>query len=132
MRAKLSRGDVTTIRDRCDRSRLAATTGTPHSPRRAPLEPHVHYGECCLDKFPRAFYNVRLAARETMASLPAKTLLAGLLQTLDGPAPLVILPHDNPDPHALASAAALKFIVKGFLKKDVIIAQGGIVGWAEN
>lgn len=70
--------------------------------------------------------------RETMASLPAKTLLAGLLQTLDGPAPLVILPHDNPDPDALASAAALKFLVKGLLKKEAIIAQGGIVGRAEN
>ena len=67
-----------------------------------------------------------------MASVPPKTMLAGLLQALEGPAPLVIVPHDNPDPDALASAAALKYLVKNLLKKDAVIAQGGIVGRAEN
>ncbi len=67
-----------------------------------------------------------------MASSSPKTMLAGLLQALEGPAPLVILPHDNPDPDALASAAALKFLVKSLLKKEAVIAQGGIVGRAEN
>src|SRR5437762_13660596 len=64
--------------------------------------------------------------------VPTKSPLHQLLRAAEGPAPLVILPHDNPDPDALASAAALKFIVKGLLKKDAIIAQGGIVGRAEN
>jgi nanoRNase/pAp phosphatase (c-di-AMP/oligoRNAs hydrolase) len=59
-------------------------------------------------------------------------MLAGLLQALDGPDPLVILPHDNPDPDALASAAALKFLVHELIGKDTVIAQGGIVGRAEN
>ncbi len=59
-------------------------------------------------------------------------MLAGLLQALEGPAGLVILPHDNPDPDALASAAALKFLVHGLLGKEAVIAQGGIVGRAEN
>ena len=45
---------------------------------------------------------------------------------------MVILPHDNPDPDALASAAALKFLVQELIGKDVVIAQGGIVGRAEN
>jgi nanoRNase/pAp phosphatase (c-di-AMP/oligoRNAs hydrolase) len=67
-----------------------------------------------------------------MASPPPKTRLAGLLQALEGPAPLVILPHDNPDPDALASAAALKYLAQALLQKDAIIAQGGIVGRAEN
>jgi nanoRNase/pAp phosphatase (c-di-AMP/oligoRNAs hydrolase) len=59
-------------------------------------------------------------------------MLAGLLQALEGPAPLVILPHDNPDPDALASAAALKFLVRELAGKEAVIAQGGIVGRAEN
>src|SRR5256712_11709775 len=58
--------------------------------------------------------------------------LPSLLQALDGPAPLVILPHDNPDPDALASAAALKYLVGELLRKEAHIALGGIVGRAEN
>lgn len=67
-----------------------------------------------------------------MAGVPPKSMLAGLLQALEGPAPLVILPHDNPDPDALASAAALKFLVQTLIGKETVIAQGGIVGRAEN
>ncbi|MCI4348534.1 MAG: DHHA1 domain-containing protein, partial [Thermoplasmata archaeon] len=44
----------------------------------------------------------------------------------------VILPHDNPDPDSLASAAALKYLVATALKKDAQILLGGIVGRAEN
>ena len=58
--------------------------------------------------------------------------LASLLQVLDRPGPLVILPHDNPDPDALASAAALKYLVGELLRKEAHIALGGIVGRAEN
>lgn len=67
-----------------------------------------------------------------MAGVSPKSMLAGLLQALEGPAPLVILPHDNPDPDALASAAALKFLAQELLGKEAVIAQGGIVGRAEN
>ena len=67
-----------------------------------------------------------------MAGVPPKSMLAGLLQALEGPAPLVILPHDNPDPDALASAAALKFLVQELGGKEAVIALGGIVGRAEN
>ncbi len=58
--------------------------------------------------------------------------LSGLLQVLDRPGPLVILPHDNPDPDSLASAAALKFLAGELLHKEAHIALGGIVGRAEN
>jgi nanoRNase/pAp phosphatase (c-di-AMP/oligoRNAs hydrolase) len=58
--------------------------------------------------------------------------LAGFLQAVDRPGPLVILPHDNPDPDALASAAALKYLAATVLKKEAHIALGGIVGRAEN
>jgi nanoRNase/pAp phosphatase (c-di-AMP/oligoRNAs hydrolase) len=67
-----------------------------------------------------------------MAAIDPKSRVAGLLQALEGPTPLVILPHDNPDPDALASAATLKYIVRGLLGKDAVIGRGGIVGRAEN
>ena len=58
-----------------------------------------------------------------MASPAPKSMLAGLLQALSGPEPLIILPHDNPDPDALASAAALKYLAQELLEKDVIEEQ---------
>ena len=58
--------------------------------------------------------------------------LTTLLQALDGPGQLVILPHDNPDPDALASAAALKYLASELLRKEAHIVLGGIVGRAEN
>lgn len=67
-----------------------------------------------------------------MASPPSRGVLANLLQALDRPGPLVILPHDNPDPDAMASAAALKYLVGKLLEKPAHIALGGIVGRAEN
>jgi nanoRNase/pAp phosphatase (c-di-AMP/oligoRNAs hydrolase) len=65
-------------------------------------------------------------------STPARAALSALLQVLDRPGPLVILPHDNPDPDALASAACLKYLACSLLRKEAQIALGGIVGRAEN
>ena len=67
-----------------------------------------------------------------MASPPSRGALASLLQVLDRPGPLVILPHDNPDPDAMASAATLKYLACSLLEKPAHIALGGIVGRAEN
>ena len=67
-----------------------------------------------------------------MPTPPTRGALAALLQALDRPGPLLILPHDNPDPDALASAAALKYLVGRLLEKEAHIALGGIVGRAEN
>lgn len=55
-----------------------------------------------------------------------------LLSVIEQPGPLVILPHDNPDPDALASAATLRYIAKTLTGKDAAIALGGFVGRAEN
>jgi len=55
-----------------------------------------------------------------------------LLAVLERPGPLIILPHDNPDPDALASAATLRFIAKQLADKDAAIGMGGYVGRAEN
>jgi len=67
-----------------------------------------------------------------MATVASRGALTGLLQAIDRPGPLVILPHDNPDPDALASAAALKFLAANLIKREAHIALGGIVGRAEN
>ena len=55
-----------------------------------------------------------------------------LLSVLERPGPLIILPHDNPDPDALASAATLRYIAHALAGKDAAIALGGFVGRAEN
>ena len=67
-----------------------------------------------------------------MATLASRGALASLLGALDHSGPLVILPHDNPDPDALASAAALKYMFAALARKEAQIALGGIVGRAEN
>jgi nanoRNase/pAp phosphatase (c-di-AMP/oligoRNAs hydrolase) len=55
-----------------------------------------------------------------------------LLSVLERPGPLVILPHDNPDPDALASAATLRYIAAALAEKDAAIGLGGFLGRAEN
>src|SRR5262249_7236614 len=72
------------------------------------------------------------AVSGSMSTAITRGTLASLLQTLERPGPLVILPHDNPDPDALASAAALKWLAATLLKKDAHIVLGGVVGRAEN
>jgi nanoRNase/pAp phosphatase (c-di-AMP/oligoRNAs hydrolase) len=68
-----------------------------------------------------------------MTTSPTRERLASLQQILQRPGPLVILPHDNPDPDAMASAAALRQLAAALAaKKEAVIALGGIVGRAEN
>lgn len=44
----------------------------------------------------------------------------------------LVLTHDNPDPDALASTAALALILRRRFQRQVTIAYGGIIGRAEN
>src|SRR5207244_4938106 len=67
-----------------------------------------------------------------VATAASRGNLTSLLQALDSPGRLVILPHDNPDPDALASAAGIKYLACTLLKREAHIALGGIVGRAEN
>lgn len=62
----------------------------------------------------------------------SKGPLVSLLEVVEGDAPVVILPHDNPDPDALASAAALQYVLRQKAEIDSVIALGGIIGRAEN
>ena len=50
-------------------------------------------------------------ATNNRATLPA------LLQAIARPGPIVILPHDNPDPDALASAATLSYLFRELAKR---------------
>ena len=62
----------------------------------------------------------------------SKGVLAHLFDVLNRPGALVILPHDNPDPDALASAASLQYLIAKMLQREARIVLGGIVGRAEN
>jgi nanoRNase/pAp phosphatase (c-di-AMP/oligoRNAs hydrolase) len=58
--------------------------------------------------------------------------LAGLLEALEGAEQVLVLTHDNPDPDAIASAAALAFLCQASAGVTTTLAFGGIVGRAEN
>ena len=62
----------------------------------------------------------------------AASRLAGLLAAVEGEDRAVVLTHDNPDPDALASAAALAFLLERRAAMSTTVAFGGIVGRAEN
>ncbi|MCK9274690.1 MAG: DHHA1 domain-containing protein [Syntrophales bacterium] len=55
-----------------------------------------------------------------------------LLSIAEGKRNFLVLCHNNPDPDAIAAAAALKFILSHEMKSKVVIGYGGIVGRAEN
>lgn len=55
-----------------------------------------------------------------------------LLSVLATAKKILILPHDSPDPDALASAAALRSLITHTSKKTPIIGAGGIIGRSEN
>lgn len=58
--------------------------------------------------------------------------LANLLAAVEDAGEVVVLTHDNPDPDALASAAALAFLLEETAGAATTLVFGGIVGRAEN
>jgi nanoRNase/pAp phosphatase (c-di-AMP/oligoRNAs hydrolase) len=58
--------------------------------------------------------------------------MAGLVAAVEGADRLLVLTHDNPDPDALASAAAMAVLLEGLTGRPPSVAFGGIVGRAEN
>ena len=66
-------------------------------------------------------------------SIPEKGgKVSELLAVLPARKKILILPHDNPDPDSLASAAALRSLIMHTLRKSPIIGSGGIIGRSEN
>jgi nanoRNase/pAp phosphatase (c-di-AMP/oligoRNAs hydrolase) len=60
------------------------------------------------------------------------TPLDGLDRVLQGEYKLLIVVHDNPDPDAIAAAAALRYLAEKRYGSRASIAFGGIIGRAEN
>ena len=67
-----------------------------------------------------------------MASTPAAAGIGRLLDAAVGAGEVLILPHNDPDPDAIASAVALKHLLEARLAARVHIAYHGIIGRAEN
>ena len=65
-------------------------------------------------------------------SMTDQLRLESLLEAVGDAARLLILAHNDPDPDAVASAAALKYVIETLTAAEVTIAYGGIVGRAEN
>lgn len=61
-----------------------------------------------------------------------KARLEKLHEIIRGKRKVLIVTHNHPDPDALASAFALKYLFQSKWKVGSIIASGGIVGRAEN
>jgi len=59
-----------------------------------------------------------------------KAFLEKLEQIVRRKRKVLILTHDNPDPDALASAFALKYLLHAKWKVGSLIAFGGIIGRA--
>jgi nanoRNase/pAp phosphatase (c-di-AMP/oligoRNAs hydrolase) len=58
--------------------------------------------------------------------------LESLFETLKADANLLILPHNDPDPDAIASVLALRYLVTERLGMATTLAYKGIIGRAEN
>ena len=58
--------------------------------------------------------------------------LDSLLEAVNNVGTVLILPHNNPDPDAIASALALQYLLAKTLGVESTIAYQGIVGRAEN
>ncbi len=63
---------------------------------------------------------------------PATDDLESLCHAVEGAAGLLILPHNDPDPDAIASSVALRWLLKETAGLHSHIAYRGIVGRAEN
>ncbi len=71
-----------------------------------------------------------MASRKHISTPPER--LEGLLKAVGQASFVLILPHNDPDPDAIASAAALQYLLAECLKIDSQIAYKGIIGRAEN
>jgi nanoRNase/pAp phosphatase (c-di-AMP/oligoRNAs hydrolase) len=65
-------------------------------------------------------------------TLKSETRLDLLLEAVGDAATILILPHNDPDPDAIASAVALRHLLTDALNVESTIAYQGIVGRAEN
>jgi nanoRNase/pAp phosphatase (c-di-AMP/oligoRNAs hydrolase) len=57
---------------------------------------------------------------------------AEMVRSREGTGRWLILTHDNPDPDSIASAAALRLLLRKDLHRRVTVGYGGLIGRAEN
>jgi nanoRNase/pAp phosphatase (c-di-AMP/oligoRNAs hydrolase) len=62
----------------------------------------------------------------------AAARLRSLLGVLRGRRPVLIVTHDQPDPDALAAAAAVRYLLAEHADRAAVIAHGGTLGRPEN
>lgn len=62
----------------------------------------------------------------------AEERLKSLMQAVEGAGSILILPHNDPDPDAIASAVALQYLLAQTVQLKSVIAYKGIIGRAEN
>lgn len=62
----------------------------------------------------------------------AERRLRALLAVLRGRRPVLIVTHDQPDPDALAAAAAVRYLLAERAGRAAVIAHGGMLGRPEN
>jgi nanoRNase/pAp phosphatase (c-di-AMP/oligoRNAs hydrolase) len=67
-----------------------------------------------------------------LASLSARAKVGRLVRRFRGRTRALVLPHDNPDPDAMAAAWALAALLEQKLQVKVDIGYGGIIGRSEN
>ena len=59
-------------------------------------------------------------------------VLEQLRKALDGHSQLLIIPHNDPDPDAIAAAIGLDYLVREKFGIDALVRFSGIIGRAEN
>ena len=74
----------------------------------------------------------RRITKEDGAAYHAQRLLRFLARKGESLSPLLILPHDYPDPDALASAYALQYLAQKGFGMEAKIGYGGVISRAEN
>lgn len=75
-----------------------------------------------MASFPSADYKTPMSAHQ----------VDRLLQALAGAGRVTVVPHNDPDPDAIASAVALRYLVEQRLSLPVTILYSGLIGRAEN
>lgn len=71
-------------------------------------------------------------AQVTLPSKTDRSRLASLKAAIGQATRVLILPHNDPDPDAIASAVALDHVIRSLVPAETAIAYGGVVGRAEN
>jgi nanoRNase/pAp phosphatase (c-di-AMP/oligoRNAs hydrolase) len=74
----------------------------------------------------------RRVTQTATQSVTDQMCLESLLSVVKDASRVLILPHNDPDPDAIASALALEYVLRSLRSIDVTVAYGGIVGRAEN